>query len=96
MRLGHSYTNVHYIEDRYSHAKLHNELLKAKQVVVLGGTFEAMQIAQAARTYLDEVGRFETKIMLLHNEHDAPVRRSLGAGMDKWFKKQLKEQRITY
>jgi len=35
------YSNLYYIEDRHSHAKIHNELLKAKVIVVMGGTFEA-------------------------------------------------------
>lgn len=37
-----NYTNVHYIEDRFSHAKVHNALIKSKQVVVLGNTFETV------------------------------------------------------
>jgi hypothetical protein len=35
------YTNVHYLEDRFSHAKCHNELIKAKEIAIIGGTFEA-------------------------------------------------------
>jgi len=41
MKLEKSYPNVHYIEDRFSHAKVHNDLIKAKRVVVMGSTFEA-------------------------------------------------------
>jgi hypothetical protein len=37
-----SFSNVLYIEDRLSHAKVHNALLKAKNVVVLGNTLEAL------------------------------------------------------
>jgi thioredoxin reductase len=40
-RLSKEYSNVFYLEDRHSHARCHNELLKAKSVVVMGGTFEA-------------------------------------------------------
>jgi UDP-N-acetylglucosamine 2-epimerase len=40
-KLQQNYSNVHYIEDRFSHAKLHNSLIKAKSVVVMGNTFEA-------------------------------------------------------
>lgn len=40
-RLDKEYSNVFYLEDRISHARCHNELIKAKQVVVMGGTFEA-------------------------------------------------------
>ena len=35
------YSNVYYLEDRYSHAKCHNELIKAKTILIMGGTFEA-------------------------------------------------------
>jgi hypothetical protein len=87
---------VHYVEDRYSHAKVHNEVLRAKQVVVLGGTFDALQVAQATRTYLDDVGKYETKIMVINGEENSEVRKTLGSSMDKWLKKQLKQQRITY
>ena len=53
MKLEKNYPNVHYIEDKFSHAKVHNDLVKAKRVVVMGNTFEAFQIAQSTRTYLD-------------------------------------------
>jgi NADH dehydrogenase FAD-containing subunit len=35
------YSNVYYIEDRQSHARIHNEIIKAKCIVVMGGSFEA-------------------------------------------------------
>ena len=41
LRLAKDYSNVHYIEDKFSHAKVHNNLIKAKSVVVLGRTLEA-------------------------------------------------------
>ena len=40
-RLNKEYTNVFYLEDRHAHARAHNEILKAKTIVVLGGTIEA-------------------------------------------------------
>lgn len=41
-RLGsQEYSNVFYLEDRHSHARCHNEIIKAKTIVVMGGTFEA-------------------------------------------------------
>ena len=68
-KLGKPYSNVFYLEDQQSHARIHNEIIKAKQVVVLGGTMEAYQIAASVRDYLDSIGQTETKIMLLHNDH---------------------------
>ena len=75
---------MHVIEDRFSHAKVHNELLRANQVVILGNTFEAYQVAQSARTFLDEVGRYDTKIMLLTDDK-SEVRRSLGTNIERWL-----------
>jgi len=40
-RLDGEFSNVFYLEDRYAHAKCHNELLRAKTVVVMGSTIEA-------------------------------------------------------
>lgn len=40
-RLNKDYSNVFYLEDRYSHAKCHNEILKAKKIVVLGSSMDA-------------------------------------------------------
>jgi len=94
-KLGQSYSNVHYIEDRFSHAKVHNSLLKAKNVVVLGNTFDAVQTAQSTRTYLDECGLFKTEITLMTT--DTPdIRKSMGPSMERFIKEQLKEQRINY
>ena len=85
-----SYTNVHYIEDRFSHAKVHNDLLKAKKVVIMGNTFDAIQTAQSTRTYLDECGLFKTDVTLMTT--DVPdVRKSMGPSMDMFIKKQLAE-----
>ena len=62
-----AYSNVFYLEDRFAHAKFHNNLLKAKCVVVLGGTFEAYQSAASMRDYLDSVGYYNTKIILMES-----------------------------
>lgn len=40
-RLSKDYSNAFYLEDRYSHAKCHNEILKAKRIVILGATMDA-------------------------------------------------------
>ena len=41
-RLQQEYSNVFYLEDRYAHAKCHNEIIKAKKVVVLGHSMDAI------------------------------------------------------
>ena len=64
-RLNKEYSNVFYLEDRHSHARCHNELLKAKTIVIMGGTFEAYQTASSIRSYLDSVGYLEPQIILI-------------------------------
>ena len=64
-RLSKEYSNVFYLEDRHSHARCHNELLKAKQIVIMGGTFEAYQTATSIREYLDSVNYTDVQIMLI-------------------------------
>lgn len=59
-KLANQYSNVFYLEDRQSHARVHNEILKAKQVCVLGGTLEAYQVAAGVRDYLDSIGYTKT------------------------------------
>jgi hypothetical protein len=41
-------------------------LLKAKVVVVLGGTLEAYQTAASIRDYLDSLGYSKTQILLMY------------------------------
>jgi hypothetical protein len=62
--------------------------------VVLGNTMEAVQIAQSARTYLDEIGNYDTQIMLMTTK-DSDLRKTLGKGMENWIKNELKDQRIS-
>lgn len=59
-----------YLEDRQAHARVHNELLKAKSVVVFGGTLEAYQVAAGVRDYLDSIGYTQTRITLMSSEKD--------------------------
>lgn len=59
------YSNLYYLEDRFSHAKCHNEILKAKCIVIMGGTFEAYQTASSIRDYLDSIGYTEAQIILM-------------------------------
>lgn len=67
-RISKNYSNVFYLEDKQSHARIHNEVIKAKQIVIFGGTFDAYQIAATTRDYLDSIGYTDTKIMLMHTE----------------------------
>ena len=65
-RLEQEFSNVYYLEDRQAHSRCHNELLKAKVVVVLGGTLEAYQTAASIRDYLDSLGYSKTQILLMY------------------------------
>ena len=60
--------NVYYLEDKHSHAKVHNEILLAKTIVVMGGSFEAYQTVASIREYLDSIGYTDTKIILFDTE----------------------------
>ena len=94
-KLQKTFTNVHYIEDRFSHAKLHNSLIKAKNIVIMGNTFEAYQTAQGVREYLDSINHYETQIMLMTTRH-GEIRKSLGKGLENYIKSLLKNQRISF
>lgn len=94
-KLQKSYSNVHYIEDRFTHAAIHNKLIAANKVVVLGNTFEAVQLANSAREYLDEQGRYHTKIILMTDQR-SEVRSTLGTGAEKVIARLLRAQRISY
>jgi thioredoxin reductase len=59
------YSNVFYLEDRHSHARCHNELIKAKTIVVMGGTFEAYQTVASIREYLDSINYKDVQIVLM-------------------------------
>lgn len=87
-------TNIFYLEDKQSHARVHNELLKAKQVVVFGGSVEAYQIAATCRDYLDFLGYRDTKIMLL-NAEKTDLQKNLGSFVTREIHKMLKDKRIS-
>lgn len=90
-----NYSNVYYIEDRFTHANIHNKLVNAKTVVILGDTFEAVEMANSAREYLDSVNKYHTKVILMMNERPQ-IRKSLGKNMEKKIAKLLKDNRISY
>jgi len=95
-RLHKEYSNVHYLEDRYAHARCHNALLKAKTVVILGHTFEAYQTAASVREYLDSVGYRDTEIMIMSEDGDASeVSQSFGPKVMDAIHLLMKKQRIS-
>ena len=77
MRLRQEYSNVFYLEDRYAHAKCHNEVIKAKKVVVLGHSMDAMQTASSVRAYLNSIGYSATEVILLH-EDQSEIEKNMG------------------
>ncbi|CDW84041.1 pyridine nucleotide-disulphide oxidoreductase family protein [Stylonychia lemnae] len=91
---GSEYSNVYYLEDRFSHAKVHNEILKAKTILVMGGTFEAYQTASSVRKYLDSVGQTETEIILLDHQ-PSEVEQAFGGNIASMIHKMLRDQRIS-
>ena len=69
-------------------------MLKARQVVIMGGTMEAYQTAASCREYLDSVGFTDTKILLLHFEQ-SDVEKTLGAGVESKIVEKMREMRIS-
>lgn len=67
-RLAQEYPNVHYIEDKFSHAKIHNNLLRAKKILVMGNTFESYQVASSVREYLDSLELYDKEIILMTDQ----------------------------
>jgi predicted ATP-grasp superfamily ATP-dependent carboligase len=59
---------VHQITDFESHAKVHNDVIKARKVVVMGSTFEAYNLANAIRSYLNTVGLKSVKVTLFEDD----------------------------
>lgn len=43
-------------------------MLKAKSVLVMGGTFEAYQTASSVRDYLDSIGYTNTQVVLMEGD----------------------------
>lgn len=62
------FSNVHQITDFESHAKVHNDVIKARKVVVMGSTFEAYNLANAIRSYLNTVGLKSVKVTLFEDD----------------------------
>lgn len=69
-RLAGEYSNCFYLDDRQAHAKCHNQILKAKTIVVMGSTFEAYQVAASVRDYLDSIGYEKTQVVLMNQGKD--------------------------
>ena len=93
-RLSKDYSNVFYLEDRYSHAKCHNEIIKAKKIVVLGSTMDAFQTASSIRSYLDSINYSKTEVVLLY-EDDSEIKKNMGAMVGKTINKMLRDQNIS-
>jgi len=87
-RLNKDYTNVFYLEYRYSHAKAHNEIIKAEKIVVLGSSIEAYQTASSVREYLNSIGYQKTKVILVH-EANSEIFENMGGEVNACLQKML-------
>ena len=93
-RLNQAYSNVFYLEDRYAHAKCHNELIKAKKVVVLGSTMDAFQIASSTREYLNSIGYNKTEVILMW-EKNSEILNNMGDQVSNCINDMLRAQGVT-
>ena len=92
-RLTKDYSNVFYLEDRYSHAKAHNEILKADKIVVLGTTMDAFQTASSIRQYLNSIGYQKTEVILLH-EGFSEIHKNMGDKVSHVINKMLAQEGV--
>ena len=92
-RLTKDYSNVFYLEDRYAHAKCHNELIKAEKIVILGSTMDAFQTASSVRSYLDSIGYNKTEVILMY-EGGSEIRQNMGSMVGKTINKMMRDQNI--
>ena len=69
-------------------------LLKANQVVVFGNGFEAYQRAAACREYLDSIGQFETKIMVLSDQL-SEFMKMMGPDVEEHMNEEMRKARIS-
>lgn len=88
------YSNVYTVNDFETHAKVHNEAIKAKHICVLGGTFEAYQSAISLRTYLDELGLEDTRVTLFEKDTSEFVS-TLGPAIAGRIIKEFKKKKIS-
>ena len=93
-RLNKDYSNVFYLEDRYSHAKCHNEILKAEKIMVLGSNLDAYQTASSGRSYLKSIGYDKTEVILL-NDGPSEISKNMGAEIDRCINSMLKNEGVT-
>ena len=93
-RLNKDYSNVFYLEDRYSHAKAHNEIIKAEKIVVLGSSIEAYQTASSVREYLNSIGYQKTKVILVH-EANSEIFENMGGEVNACLQKMLLDQGVN-
>lgn len=93
-RLSKDYSNVFYLEDRYSHAKCHNELIKANKIMILGGTMDAFRTASSVRSYLDSINYQKTEVILMF-EGNSEIRNNMGKQVSDAITKMMRDQNIT-
>ena len=93
-RLTRDYTNAYYLEDRYSHAKAHNEILKAEKIVVLGSTMDAFDTASNIRTYLNSIGYHKTQVTLL-SDGQTEVASNMGQEVSRCITDMLQKHGVN-
>ena len=89
-RLNKDYSNVYYLEDRYSHAKCHNEILKAKKIMILGSTMDAFQTASSVRSYLNSIGYDKTEVILL-NDGPSEINKNMGNEVSRCINSMMRQ-----
>ena len=94
MKFDKNYENVFYLSDRFAHAKIHNEMIKSKRILIYGETLEAFQVASSTREYLDSLGYKNTQIVVLSTTR-TQAERNFKKEVYGSILKKLREQRIS-
>lgn len=93
-RLSKDYTNAFYLEDRYSHAKVHNEILKAKKIVVLGSTLDTLDTASHIRSYLNSIGYDKTEVTVI-SDGATEIAKNMGDEVSKCITDMLQKSGVN-
>lgn len=90
-----NYVNVFNITDYESHAQVHNKVIKAKHVWVVGPTFEAFQLISSIWNYLNSLNFKDVRCTILDNDNKNELVNTLGPEVAARLKEDLKNLGVS-
>ncbi len=79
------YSNVYSLENINDHAKIHNAIREAKNVIIYGSDFEAYELATSVRELADSYGKERMDVIVIEPPTSELVR-SFGDDIAKMLK----------